>query len=109
MDVQVPIPVNRASPRIEIVIAWGANQPPGQMLLYIRRAGLAAEFAVYSPLEIQGGRAIFQFDDLLFSHPYGRYEGRLVVGVTDVALLDIDYRDTAQILEARNTNVQASA
>lgn len=100
--------VNRKKPRLEITINWDGQQPLGQSFLFVSRVG-GPEFAVYEPIEVQGGNYVFQFDDLLFAHREGRYMGRFVVGVVDYAMIEFDYFTHAEILEVRNADVRSRA
>jgi hypothetical protein len=57
----------------------------------MKRAGDATEFASYAPLDIQGSILTFEFDDLLWAQPYGRFVGRLVVGTQEIQCLSFEY------------------
>lgn len=90
--------ISRDNPRITIVIHWGDVPPKGEILLYMRRVGEPAEFAVYPPLTENGGELTFQFDELLFVKKQGRYEGRLVIGAGEFGRIQVEYADTTYIL-----------
>lgn len=90
--------VDQNSPRIKVVMKWGAGEPAGEILLYLKRAGDAAEFAVYTPIEVLGSSVTFQFDDILWVQKQGRYVGRLNIAGLDYGLLDIEWTNTTEIL-----------
>ncbi len=71
--------VSRCDPRLTVSVT-GCDAPSGQALIYLKRAGSMAEFAVYEPIETVEGSYTFDFDELLFMQPPGRFEGRLVIG-----------------------------
>lgn len=100
--------VNRNNPRLQVVIDWDGNTPPGITTLFVSRVG-GAEFAVYEPIEVRGGEYTFVFDELLFSHIEGRYQGRLVVGVQERALIQFNYLTNQHIVDVRNPNVRTCA
>lgn len=79
------------APRITITLSWGCDAPDGQILLYMKRAGDATEFASYAPLSIEGSVLTFEFDDLLWVQPYGRFIGRLVIGAQEIQCLSFEY------------------
>lgn len=85
--------VNRASPRLVVTVHFGTQGQQGTMELYVQRVGEPAEFAVYEPIQVTGGTAIFQFDELLFTKEQGRFEGRLVVGVEPFGCFQFVYDD----------------
>lgn len=101
--------VTPSQPRLRISVLWGDSPPLGEIQLYVRRVGQPAPFAVYAPIDESAGQLTFQFDALMFIHAPGRYEGRLVKGVTDIALIEFDYRDTVQIVKVDNPNVYTGA
>lgn len=90
--------INRDSPRVTIVMQWGNVAPQGEILLYVRRVGDPAEFAVYPPIAVSGSELLFQFDDLLFIRKQGRYEGRLVIGASNYGSVQLEYSDPTRIL-----------
>lgn len=100
--------VDQLHPRIVVTMKWGAGQPAGEILLYMKRAGDAAEFAVFTPIQVAGWNVTFQFDDILWVQPQGRYVGRLTVGDLTMAVLDIEWTDKTVMLNAENPNVQSS-
>ena len=85
-------PISRCSPRVKVVKQWECVTPDIQPInLYLQRVGEPQEFAVYSPIDVQGGVMLFQFDELLFSKPEGRYKARLVIGSKEVDTLYFTY------------------
>lgn len=97
--------ISRCEPRITITMSWGCDAPPGEINLYMKRVGEPQEFAVYPPIDMQGGILTFQFDELLFQKLQGRYEGRLVVGARTYSTLHFEYRDVVKVLDVENANV----
>lgn len=94
--------ISRCAPRIMVTMGWGCDVPQGEIGLYMKRTGEPVEFAVYSPIEIEGSQLTFQFDDLLFSKKKGVYEGRLMVGATQRGKLHFMYTDDTQVLGVEN-------
>lgn len=90
--------VTPCEPRIVITLGWGCDAPMGQIALYMKRLGEPAEFVAYPPIEILGGKLTFQFDDLLWTHGQGRYEGRLMVGDREIKKLQFEYYDPSNVL-----------
>lgn len=94
--------INRESPRVQVTMDWGSGRPDGLITLFVRRVGDPQDFAAYPPIEENGGNLLFQFDELLFVRPQGRYAGRLVVGATEYAEVELEYRDTVRVLAVEN-------
>ena len=90
--------ISRCEPRITVTMGWGCDPPMGQMALYMSRVGDPVEFAMYPPIDVQGSILTFEFDELLFMRPQGRYAGRLVVGAQEYANLHFEYRDVTKVL-----------
>lgn len=96
--------INRRSPRVRLTMEWGSSRPLGLIGLYMRRVGDPEEFAVYTPIQEDGAELLFQFDELLFVRPQGRYVGRLLVGATYYASIQIEYRDAVHVLAVENAD-----
>lgn len=94
--------VNRANPRLMLHIDWGSDRPMGLMGLYVRRIGEPTDFAVYAPVDERGGEILFQFDELLFVRAQGVYEGRLMVGANQYAVVRFAYRDDVRVVYVGN-------
>lgn len=94
--------ITRDSPRITILMQWADIPPQGEILLYMKRVGEPADFAVYPPLEVKGSELTFMFDDLLFIKKQGRYEGRLVIGAGEYGRIQVEYTDITHILGVEN-------
>lgn len=99
------VKLTQQSPRISVIMSWGGDQPEGEFRLYVRRMGEADDFAYYPAIEVKGGEAVFQLDELLFAKGIGRYEGRLLVGIVQYAIVQIDYRATNTLIAVENPNV----
>lgn len=97
--------ISKGRPRIKLTIQWGYDEPQGQLLLFLRRAGDELEFAAYPPLEVNGGEITWQFDDMLFARKYGRYDGRFTVGGIDRTTLSLEYVSDEKIISAENASV----
>lgn len=102
------IKVSKENPRIRVNMSF-ASEPEGGISLYMKRAGEAAEFAVYFPLEVKGGEVTFQLDDLVWVRTQGRYVGRLTVGEITYGTLDIEWKDQTVMLSAENANAQSAS
>ena len=94
------IPISPCAPRVAVTVAWECNEPLGSIALYMKRAGSPTEFAIYPPLSIEGGKLLFEFDDLLWVQPQGRFIGRLLVGDRYLSTLEFEYRDVSKVLYA---------
>ncbi|MES2704848.1 MAG: hypothetical protein V4649_19590 [Bacteroidota bacterium] len=97
--------VTQQLPRVSVTMSWGGPKPVGEYRLYVKRVGDIEEFAYYPAIEVKGGEAIFQLDDLLFVKGTGRYEGRLVVNTVTYATVQIEYRATNTLVSVENPNV----
>jgi hypothetical protein len=96
--------VDRNNPRIYVNMVW-AEEPEGEITLWIKRAGDDTEFAFYPALEVWGGRIMFQFDDLVFTKAPGRFIGRLLVAGNYKATIEFQYVSADKIVSVENTNV----
>lgn len=96
--------VTREAPRIYVNMEW-EETPEGEISLWMKRAGDPTEFAYYPALEVWGNRLTFQFDDILFSKPPGRYVCRLLVAGVHKANVEIEYRSTTKVVSVENANV----
>lgn len=94
--------VSPCSPRITIMLSWGCDTPDGQILLYMKRAGDASEFAAYPPVAIDGSLLTFEFDELMWVQPYGRFVGRLVVGTQEIQCLNFEYSGDVTLVGVNN-------
>ena len=94
--------VSPSKPRIKITLSWGCDASDGQILLYMKRTGDATEFAAYAPLDIQGSILTFEFDELLWVQPYGRFTGRLVVGTQEIQCLSFEYSGDITVMGVQN-------
>lgn len=92
------IRISPCSPRVTITVAWGCDVPLGSIGLYMKRAGSPTEFAIYPPLSIDGSKLLFEFDELLWVQPQGRFIGRLVVGDREFSKIQFEYRDEPKVI-----------
>ncbi len=97
--------VTQQSPRVTVTMSWGGAKPTGEYRLYMKRVGETDEFAYYPAIEVKGGEATFQFDNLLFAKGTGRFVGRLVIDEVDKATMHFDYRATDTLVNVENPNV----
>lgn len=96
--------INRDAPRVQVSVDWGTGRPAGDIVLLMRRVGDPENFAAYAPIEEYGGNITFQFDELLFVRPQGRYRGTLVVGALEYTQIDVEYSDKIKVVSVENPN-----
>lgn len=94
--------IARNNARIKLYMSWSDPKPQGEIRLYIRRFGDASDFAYYIPLSEKGGELSFEFDELLFSRPEGRYRGMLKVGNSEYAYIQLQYVNGTKLVGASN-------
>lgn len=90
--------ITRDSPRIKIVVRWDSDEPQGQIVLLMKRVGSPSYFAEYTPLSVQGGEILFEFDELLFTQTPGRFAGLLKEGENVVGIVQIQYKNQTEIV-----------
>lgn len=100
-----PVPVvTRENPRITVTMQW-AEQPEGEISLWMRRVGDPVEFAYYPALQVWGNQVMFQFDELLFVKQPGRYLGRLLLAGNHIADIEVQYEATTKVVDVESYNV----
>ena len=92
--------ISRCAPRAVVNVNWGCEGPDGEIVMYVKRVGEPDEFAYYPALEVAGGKVVFQFDELLFSKPVGRFQGRILVAGALMGTVQLEYVSDKAIIDA---------
>ncbi len=87
-------------PRLQVPVQPRTDVVQSEIQLHIRRVGMEADFASYSPISAIGNVLVFQFDSLLFDGQYGRYAGTLVFNNTPYLSLQFEYTPAVSINSA---------
>ena len=84
-------------PRLQVPVQPRTDVVQSEIQLHIRRVGMEADFASYSPISTIGNVLVFQFDSLLFDGQYGRYAGTLVFNNIPYLSLQFEYTPAVSI------------
>jgi hypothetical protein len=74
----------------------------------VENARIAGPIVKYSQYSIDHNTLCFPIDELLYNLPYGRYQGKVFTGQTQVGYIEFDYDESLEAIGFSIANNQAS-